>query len=160
MKKKYLKRVQSVDDLIKSFYACLGGEPGEPRDWDFFRFLFHPQANKIGYEKDINDNVRPQFITPNEYVEKVGHWLQAKRETAFYEREIGRIEETYGNMAHVLSICEAFHSKEDMANNEPYKQDVKSIQLAYYKERWWIINMFWHGVSPEFPLPERYLRFQ
>lgn len=160
MKKKYLKKVQSVDDLIKSFYACLGGEPGEPRDWDFFRFLFHPQANKIGYEKDINDNVRPQFISPNEYVEKVGHWLQAKRETAFYEREIGRIEETYGNMAHVLSICEAFHSKEDMANNEPYKQDVKSIQLAYYKERWWIINMFWHGVSPEFPLPERYLNFQ
>ena len=155
-----MKKVQSVDDLIKSFYACLGGEPGEPRDWDFFRFLFHPQANKIGYEKDINDNVRPQFISPNEYVEKVGHWLQAKRETAFYEREIGRIEETYGNMAHVLSICEAFNSKEDMANNEPYKQDVKSIQLAYYKERWWIINMFWHSVSPEFPLPERYLKFQ
>ncbi|SHG36319.1 hypothetical protein [Flagellimonas flava] len=157
MKKEYLKRVQSVDTLIKSFYDCLGGEPGEPRDWDFFRFLFHPQANKIGYEKDINGNIRPQFISPNEYVERTGYWLDSKRETAFYEREIGRVQEIYGNMAHVLSVCEAFPSKEDMANNKPYKQDVKSIQLAYYRDRWWIINMFWHGVSPEFPIPEHYL---
>ena len=157
MKEEYLQRVQSVDDLITSFYACLGGEPGEPRDWDFFRFLFHPQANKIGYEKDINGNIRPQFISPNEYVERTGYWLDSKRETAFYEREIGRMEETYGNMAHVLSVCEAFHSKEDMEDNKPYKQDVKSIQLAFYKERWWIINMFWHGVSQKFPIPERYL---
>jgi hypothetical protein len=160
MKEEYLKRVQSVDALIKSFYACLGGEAGEPRDWEFFKFLFHPQANKIGYEKDINGNLRPQFISPNEYVEKTGYWLQTKRETAFYEREIGRIEETYGNMAHVLSVCEAFHNKEDMAKNKPYKQDVKSIQLAYYKGRWWIISMYWHGVTPEFPLPERYLGYQ
>ena len=47
-----------------------------------------------------------------------------------------------------------------MANNKPYKQDVKSIQLAYYQDRWWIISMFWHGVTPEFPIPARYKEFK
>ncbi len=41
MKKEYLEKVQTIDDLITAFYACLGGEPGEKRDWDFMKYLFH-----------------------------------------------------------------------------------------------------------------------
>jgi len=160
MNEEYLKKVQTIDDLITAFYACLGGEPGEKRDWDFMKFLFHPQAMKIGYEYDINKNFRPQWIHPNDYVERIGFWFDNTRETAFYERELGRVVETYANIGHAFSHCQAFHSKEDIANNKPYKQDVKSIQLAYYQDRWWIINMFWHGVTPEFPVPDRYKKFQ
>lgn len=29
MKEEYLKKVQTIDDLITAFYACLGGESGE-----------------------------------------------------------------------------------------------------------------------------------
>ena len=56
IKKEYLEKVQTIDDLITAFYACLGGEPGEKRDWEFMKFLFHPQGMKIGYEFDINKN--------------------------------------------------------------------------------------------------------
>ena len=159
MKAEYLKSVQTMDDIIKTSYACIGGEPGEPRDWEFYRFLFHPEGKLISYENDSNGNLRPQFLSCNEYIERIGKWMESTRKTGFYEREIGRVEETYGNIAHVVSTCESFHSLEDMDAGKSYVKNVHSIQLAYYQKRWWILSMYWQRATPEFPIPERYLKF-
>ncbi len=160
MKEEYLQSVQTMDDIIKTSYACIGGEPGEARDWEFYRFLFHPDGKLISYENDANGNLRPQFLSPDEYISRIGKWMETKRTTGFYEREIGRVEETYGNIAHVISTCESFHSKEDMeANKNSYVRNVHSIQLAYYQERWWILSMYWQRATPESPIPEKYLQY-
>jgi hypothetical protein len=159
MKEKYLKAVQTMDDIIKTSYACIGGEPGEPRDWEFYRFLFHPDGKLISYENDTNGNLRPQFLSPEEYISRIGNWMETSRKTGFYEREIGRVEERYGNIAHCISTCESFHSLEDMEAGKSYVRNVHSIQLAYYKERWWILSMYWQRASDEFPIPDKYLQY-
>ncbi|MCE2612452.1 hypothetical protein LVD13_05660 [Flavobacteriaceae bacterium D16] len=159
MKEEYLKSVQTMDDIIKTSYACIGGEPGEERDWEFYRFLFHPDGKLISYENDTNGNMRPQFLSPDEYISRIGKWMETKRKTGFYEREIGRVEERYGNIAHCISTCESFHSLEDMEAGNSYVKNVHSIQLAYYKERWWILSMYWQRASDEFPIPDKYLQY-
>ncbi len=45
------------------------------------------------------------------------------------------------------------------ANKNSYVKNVHSIQLAYYQERWWILNMYWQRGTPEFPIPDKYLQF-
>jgi len=159
MKEEYLKSVQTMDDIIKTSYACIGGKAYEPRDWDFYRFLFHPEGKLIRYENDMEGVLRPQFLSPDDYINGIGKWMETKRTTGFYEREIGRVEEVYGNIAHVISTCESFHSLEEMEANTPYVRNVHSIQLAYHEERWWILNMYWQRVTPDCPLPEKYLKY-
>ena len=159
MEEKLKKAVATMDDIIKTSYACIGGEPGEPRDWEFYRSLFHPDGGLISYENDSNGNMRPQFLSVEEYISRIWHWMETQRKTGFYEREIGRVEERYGNIAHCISTCESFHSLEDMEAGKSYVKNIHSIQLAYYKERWWILSMYWQRASDEFPIPERYLQY-
>ncbi len=59
--------------------------------------------------------------------------------------------------AHVWSTCESFHSKNDMKENKPYVRNVHSVQLAYYKKRWWVLSMYWSRETDEFPIPKGFL---
>jgi hypothetical protein len=57
----------------------------------------------------------------------------------FYEKEIARRTEQFGNIAHVWSIYESRHNEDDP---EPFMRGINSIQLFNDGKRWWIVNIY------------------
>ena len=75
-------------------------------------------------------------------------------DNGFYEVELHRDVEQFGNIAHVFSTYESYRSKDD---TEPFMRGINSIQMLYDGKRWWIINVYWMQESEEHPIPQKYL---
>ena len=138
--------VGSVDGIVKAVYDVISGPAGEQRDWDRFRGLFHPQGKLIPRGDDGTD-----FWTPEEYVERVDRFFL---ENGFFEEEVGRRTERYGNIAHVFST---YTSKRTLEDAEPFARGINSMQFVFEDGRWWVVSIFWQGETDEFPLPDVYL---
>jgi hypothetical protein len=148
----YKDKVETLDSTLETLYAVISGEKGEKRDWELFRYLFKPEAQLIPAGKDKDDKVNTFPMTPDGYVERAGKRLE---ETGFFEKEISRKTETFGNITHVFSTYESFRSASD---KEPFARGINSIQLLNDGKRWWIVNIYWMAENEQFPLPKKYLK--
>ncbi|RZS93306.1 hypothetical protein [Aquimarina brevivitae] len=147
----YAKHVDSVDSIINTLYEVISGEKGEERDWALFQYLFKPEAKLIPSGKAQNGDINVRFLSPQQYIETSGKWLIAN---GFFENEIHRSVDTYGNIAQVFSTYASFKSKSDKT---PFMRGINSIQLLNDGNRWWIINVYWCSETPENPIPKQYL---
>jgi len=75
-------------------------------------------------------------------------------EKGFYENEIHRVTEQFGNIAHVFSTYECFHNKDD---EKPFMRGINSIQLMFTGNRWQVISIYFTQETEEYPIPEKYL---
>lgn len=148
---KYAEKVISLDSTLTALYGVISGEKDEERDWQLFKFLFHPDAKLIPSGKNQDGNFSVRYMSPQNYIDVAGKWLV---ENGFYEKEINRKVDTFGNITQVFSTYESFHSKVD---TEPFMRGINSIQMLYDGNRWWIINVYWMQETPENPIPEKYL---
>jgi len=149
--KAYLSKVQTLDITIETLYGVISGEKGEARDWELMRYLFHPDAKLIPTFKNKEGNYDARYMTANDYVEGSGNWLI---ENGFFEKEIHRVTNTFGNITQIFSTYESFHSE---ADTEPFMRGINSIQLLNDGKRWWIINIYWQQETEDSPIPEMYL---
>jgi len=147
----YLDNVKTLDKTLETLYAVISGEKGEARDWDLFRFLFHLDAKLIPSGKNREGKVGARFMTPDDYVNTSGNYLV---ENGFYEIELQREVDTFGNVTQVFSTYESYRSKND---KEPFMRGINSIQLLNDGNRWWILNIYWMQESEENPIPKQYL---
>ena len=147
----YMTKVATLDSTLSSLYGVISGEKGEERDWELFKYIFHPDAKLIPSGKNKEGDFSVRYISPQEYIDLSGNWLV---ENGFYEKEIIRTVDTFGNITQVFSTYESFHSKED---TEPFMRGINSIQLLYDGNRWWIINIYWVQETPQNPIPKQYL---
>lgn len=146
-----LKYVQSIDAIVNSLYQLVSGEKGEERDWQLFNFLFFKDAKLIPVQEDMNGDSIVLYMKLNQYITNSGFFFQQNN---FYEREIHRVVERFGNMAHVFSTYESYTDKDF---KEPIGRGINSIQLHYDGLRWWIVNVYWTAETKEQPIPEKYL---
>src|SRR6266516_6043476 len=72
----------------------------------------------------------------------------------FYEKEIARRTERFGQIAHVWSTYESRHNENDP---EPFMRGINSIQLYNDCKRWWIVSVYWQQENASAPIPEKYL---
>ena len=147
----YDDKVKTLDSTLESLYAAISGEKGEARDWELMRYLFHPDAKLIPSGKNKEGNINAQYMTVNDYITNSGKWLV---ENGFFEKEIHRTTNTFGNITQVFSTYESFRSE---ADEKPFMRGINSIQLLNDGKRWWIINIYWTQENPENPIPETYL---
>ena len=148
---KYAEKVKTIDSTLETLYAVISGEKGEERDWDLLRYLFLEDAKLIPSGKNKDGLYLAQYMTPSDYINTAGSWLI---ENGFFEKEIHRIVNTFGNITQVFSTYESFHSKTD---TEPFMRGINSIQLLNDGERWWIVNIYWTQETSENPIPLEYL---
>lgn len=149
---KYFEKVRTLDLTIETLYDVISGEKGEPRDWELFKYLFHPDARLIPSGKSPEGNeYRARYITAEEYVASSGKYLV---ENGFFEKEIHRKTDTFGNITQVFSTYESFRSEKD---KEPFMRGINSIQLLNTGSRWYIINIYWTQEQPDNPIPQQYL---
>lgn len=142
--------VVSVDAILGALYDVISG-PAGPRDWPRFRSLFADGARLIptGRRPDGSRVMRVQ--TPEDYIRTSGKYLE---ENGFFEREIGRETDTFGNVTQVFSAYESRHTADDP---EPFTRGINSIQLFHDGTRWWVVSVMWDSEREGQPIPEEYL---
>lgn len=144
--------VLTMDNTIKTLYKVISGEKGAQRNWKQFKYLFKPDAKLIPSGKNKAGVYQVNYMSPEDYIKSAIKWFGSN---GFYEKEILRRVDYFGNMAHVFSSYESFHAETD---TEPFMRGINSIQLLNDGNRWWIINIYWSQESKDNPIPEVYLK--
>ncbi|HZM87706.1 MAG TPA: hypothetical protein VFF31_14390 [Blastocatellia bacterium] len=144
--------VASVDSIVAALYDVISGPAGKKRDWDRMRSLFIPGARLIPTGKRQSGEISSRVLTVEDYINGSSKALE---EGGFFEKEIARRTELYGNIAHVFSTYDSRRKAEDP---KPFARGINSIQLMNDGKRWWIVTVFWQGEGPDNPLPEKYLK--
>ena len=143
--------VASVDALVSAYYEVISGPAGEARDWDRFRSLFLPEARFIT-AKTISGRSATINLTPEQFIRFNQKYFEG---SGYFEAEVNRRTDTFGNIAHVFSTYEARHK---LSEPEPYSRGINSIQILGDGRRWWIANVMWDYERPdENPIPPEYL---
>jgi hypothetical protein len=160
--------VESIDAIVAAAYDGISGPAGKKRDWDRERSLYIPGARLIplaakagvagGEDVDLatrrvrpTGGLAPQILDVEGFIARVEPFFQ---ENGFYEKEIARRTEQFGNIAHVWSTYESRHHEDDP---EPFMRGINSIQLFNDGKRWWIVSIYWQQESADAPIPEKYL---
>jgi hypothetical protein len=126
-----------IGAVVDAMYAMISG-PAGPRDWSAQAVIFHPDARQM--RTGLGGDGKPciKAMTLDEYRIDTTAFFAAN---AFYEIEIGRRIDVFGNVAQVWSAYEARTSIDDA---EPERRGVNSIQLFRDESgHWRIVSMIW-----------------
>ncbi|MDB5791591.1 MAG: hypothetical protein JWQ80_1615 [Massilia sp.] len=142
----------SVDAIVAALYDVISGPAGVPRNWNRMRALFAPDAKLMGIGARPEGGFGLRAMTVEDYISRN---MSAFNTSGFYEREISRTTDAFGQLAHVFSTYELLRSPNDA---RPFMRGINSIQLAHDGKRWWIANLVWRAEDGGLALPERYLQ--
>ena len=146
----------SVDSIIAALYASVSHAPDVSPDFDRMRSIFL-------YVGMFVPPVRPgQEITGSDvdgFVSRYEKSAAARKEKAeaaqgFFEREIARRQDCFGNVCQVFSTYESRHAASDA---KPFERGINSIQLVRDGKRWWIASVAWDAERPDNLVPDQYL---
>jgi hypothetical protein len=148
--------VASIDSIIRTAYDSISGPAGEKRDWDRLRSLFISGARLIpttgsAGEKNPNGKIAPQALDIDGFIARSKDYVE---QSGFFEKEIARRTNQFGQIAHVWSTYESRHRADD---RQPFMRGINSIQLFYDGSRCWIVSIYWQHESNGHPIPEKYL---
>jgi len=146
--------VESIEAIIAAAYDVISGPAGKKRDWKRERSLFISGARLIPTAVDAGRNdvdLAPQVLDLDAYIARVEPYFVT---TGFYEKEVARRVERFGQIAHVWSTYESRHDPNDA---EPFMRGINSIQLFNDESRWWILSIYWQHESRQHAIPEEYL---
>jgi len=141
--------VGTIDSIITTLYAVISGPVGQPRQWDRFLSLMHPEARLIPSGCNAAQECMVRIMTPTQYRERADSLLVA---LGFHEKELRRKTERYGTIAQAFSSYESFRGDE----TTPFSRGINSIQLFWDGTRWWIMSVFWAAERPDNPLPPQF----
>jgi hypothetical protein len=145
----------SIEAIIAAAYESISGAAGEKRDWDRERSLYFPGARLIPTAMKAGDSAAeraPLILDIEGYIARVEPYFS---HNGFYEKEIARRVERFGDIAHIWSTYESRHNENDP---EPFMRGINSIQLFNDGERWWIVTIYWQHESVGTPIPKQYLQ--
>ncbi|MEM8487700.1 MAG: hypothetical protein AAF564_19265 [Bacteroidota bacterium] len=147
----YESDTESVDAIITAVYESISGPAGQERDWDRFRNMFAPGAQLIPVAVRP-DTVAAVYNSVDGYIERANPYFI---QNGFFETEVTRTTEQYGQILHTFSTYESRSNADDP---EPFARGINSFQLLNDGNRWWIINIFWvDEQSAGEPIPQKYL---
>jgi hypothetical protein len=144
--------VATIDAIVTAAYDGISGPAGKKRDWNRERSLFYPGARLIPTTNPNEDfDLLPQMLDVDGFIARVKPFFE---ESGFYEKEVARRVEQFGQIAHVWSTYESRH---DPSDPEPFMRGINSIQLFHDGKRWWIVTIYWQHESGVAPIPDKYL---
>ena len=144
--------VGSIDAIIAALYDVISGPANQHRNWERMTSLFAPGALMGAvFENRQKQLVHRSFSLP-EYI-RLSSPIMLK--DGFFEHEIGRKTERFGNIAQVFSAYESRFKKEDA---KPFERGINSIQLAFDGTKWQVVSILWEGERPGLQIPREFLR--
>ncbi len=145
----YAEDGKSIDSTIHAMYDVISG-PAGARNWERFHSLFLPQATLATVLHKENQTLY-KVMTPDDYERGAGAYFQ---QHAFYESEISRHTEQFGNIAHVFTTYASRHD----TKAEPFERGINSVELLNDGTRWWILTISWDSERADNPIPAEYLK--
>ena len=147
-----MSRYDSIDQIIATLYATVSGPAGRTIDWDRGRQMYHPAARLM--RTGIDEAGRPwiKAMTIDDFIEDTTPFFAVND---FYEYEIGRRVDRFGNIAQVRSAYEARRHPDDP---ELLKRGVNLIQLYQDGARWWVTSVLWDNERDGVSLPPEWSR--
>ncbi len=136
----------SIDSAVRALYDVISG-PAGTRDWARFRALFI-EGGRLIPSRTTAQGTSVAVMTPDDYAQRAGANFE---KNAFYESELSRKQETFGNIAHVFSTYESRRAP----GEKPFARGINSIQLAKVNGAWKIVTVLWDSEREGNPLPER-----
>jgi hypothetical protein len=144
-------RLDSPEQPLLELYRLISGPADQERRWDQVRALFLPGA-LIRMELVEGDGaLRRVNWTVEEFAREAA---QHYRQRGFWEREVARRTEQYGNIAHIFSTYE---SRVDDPKSDPVARGINSVQVIRREGRWQIASIIFHIEQPGTPIPVDYL---
>jgi hypothetical protein len=138
---------RGIGAVVDEMYAMISG-PAGPRDWSRQTPIFHPEARQMRTGLDEHGKAWIKIMSLDEYREDTTPFFAAHN---FFEVEIARRIDVFGNMAHVWS---AYEARTAPGHTKPERRGINSIQL--YRDasgRWQIISMIWDNEREGLKLP-------
>ena len=143
--------VATVDSIVAALYDTISGPAGKVRDWDRLRHLFRPDGRMVVHSMNKEGVINTRALSLEDYISRT---TPVFAKEGFYESELARKGEEYGQIAQVFSTYEARHAPAD----KPFVRGINSIQLVNDGQRWWISQLLWQPEGEKTPIPERYLK--
>ena len=140
----------SQESVVRAVYAVISG-PAGPRDWVRFRGLFAPGARLITMRAGADGVPAAAVMTPDEYAARAGANFE---KNAFFESELARRVEAFGNIAHVFSTYESRRAP----GEKPFARGINSFQLVKEGAAWKVMTILWDSENASQPIPEKYLK--
>src|SRR5262252_8554635 len=132
----------SVDAIIAALYASVShDEAGQP-NWERMRNLFLQVGMLIPPKNPRSDLFTVLDVDGFEQrvKESVGAAKQKGDPTSFFEKEVSRRTDCFGNVCQIFSTYE---SRRAPADEKPFVRGINSIQLVNDGHRWWIASVAW-----------------
>jgi hypothetical protein len=141
----------SIETIVAALYDCISGPAGVEREWQRLQRLFYPGARLLR-----------TVVSPDGKVSLTEMDIAAFRRfaepyfcsNAFYEREIARRVDRFGQIAQVFSSYESSSAPDGTG---PLGRGINSIQLWNDGQRWWVMSMLWDDERPGLRVPAEYL---
>ncbi len=138
----------SIDSTIHALYNVISG-PAGARDWARFHALFAEGARLIPIRVTPQGS-EPSVMTPDDYEKRAGANFAG---APFYESEVARRVETFGNIAHVFSTYESRRAP----GEKPFARGINSFQLVKTASGWKVMTILWDSEREGNSLPQKYL---
>ena len=142
--------VKSVDAIVTAYYSTVSGAKGEARDWNRLRSLMLPETQLFS-TRLAGNRLLPIVLKIDDYIEANRKYFE---KGGYYEKEVNRKTDIFGNIAQVFSTYE---SRRHIEEPTPYSRGLNSFQLVFDGERWWIASVLWGAETPASPIPVQYL---
>jgi hypothetical protein len=141
--------VATIDGMVKAYYEVVSGPAGQPRDWARDRTLYIKDLRFVSVDVDKSGQLAPRITSHQEYVDASDRMSK----DGFFEKEIHRVTERFGPIAHVWSTYESRRTE----NGPIIMRGINSIELFWDGKRWWIANAIWTDETKDDPIPKEYL---
>jgi hypothetical protein len=146
----------SVDAIVSALYGSVSHAADARPDFDRLRAIFL-YVGMLVPPKAAGEDFRAMDV--DQFAERYEKSVASKKDkgeaaTGFFEREIARRTDCFGNVCQVFSTYESRHAANDPT---PFQRGINSIQLLRDGSRWWIASVVWDAERPDNPIPAPYL---
>lgn len=138
--------VSTLDGIMKAFYDVISGPAGQPRQWSRDRTLYISDIRFVAMAVDKSGKPVPHIASHQQFVDAANPSLV---KDGFYESEIHRATQRFGNIAHIFSTYES----RNRPDGPVIARGINSIELFWDGARWWIASAIWDDERPDNPIP-------
>jgi hypothetical protein len=146
----------SADTIVAALYASVSHDEASQPNWERMRNLFLQVGMLIPPKNPRSDMFTVLDVDGFEQrvKEAVAGAKQKGDPTSFFEKEVSRRTDCFGNVCQIFSTYE---SRRAPADEKPFVRGINSIQLVNDGHRWWIASVAWDTERADNPIPPQYL---
>jgi hypothetical protein len=145
----------SPDAIVKALYEAVSHGPDAEPNWKRMRDIFLPVGMLVPPKRPQEDIFT--VLDVDNYEERTKKWMadaKAKGQpTSFYETEVARRTDCFGNVCQLFSTYASRHAPGD---EKPFMRGINSIQLVNDGRRWWVASVVWDTERADNPIPAQY----